>query len=241
MNTSLTSAQLKSISRGQLLGKYGNAISVEVLAASITGVALVLCLWISDPSTLAGLVITWLIALLISILAGIFQVGLTRFYLNLVCNRPYRTNDIFCGFSSHADRAIAVRFLLLLMQLLCMTPFYICRYFYLNQSKTAVMFLVCCLTAVAGMAVRIFFSLRFAQVYYVMLDFPNYTVRQIFSTSCKIMKGHKGRLFYICVTLIPYYLSSFLSCGIAFLWVIPFMRTLLTNFYLDIMHREYTV
>lgn len=241
MNTSLTSAQLKSISKGQLLGKYGNAISAEVLAGSLIGTALVICLFISDQSTVAGLVITWLITLLISILAGIFHVGLTRFYLNLVCNRPYRANDVFCGFLSHADRAIAVRFLLLLIQLLCLTPFFICEFLYDNKSDTAVMYLICCVTLAAGMAVWIWFSLVYAQVYYVMLDFPNYSVKQIMSVSRRIMKGHKGRLFYINVTLIPYYISSFLSCGIAFLWVIPFRRTLLTNFYLDIMHREYTV
>ena len=74
-----------------------------------------------------------------------------------------------------------------------------------------------------------------------MLDFPAYTAKQIMRTSRNVMKGHKARLFYLGVTLIPYYLLSFLSCGIALLWVIPFRKTLLTNFYLDLMHRDYTV
>ena len=52
------------------------------------------------------------------------------------------------------------------------------------------------------------------------------------------MKGHKGRLFYICVTLIPYYLLGFLSCGIALFWVIPYTKVILTNFYLDLVHAQ---
>ncbi len=74
-----------------------------------------------------------------------------------------------------------------------------------------------------------------------MLDFPGYNTRKIMSTSRQIMKGNKARLFYAQVTLIPYSLLALLSCGIAMLWIIPYKNVIFTNFYLDLMHREYTV
>ena len=94
---------------------------------------------------------------------------------------------------------------------------------------------------VIGGILYVYIILLYSQAYYIMLDFPGYSTRQIMSTSRRIMKGNKGRLFYMVVTLIPYYLLAFLSCGIAMLWISPYMETSLTNFYLDLMHREYAV
>ena len=91
---------------------------------------------------------------------------------------------------------------------------------------------------VIGGIIYVIVSLLYSQAYYIMLDFPGYSVRQIMSGSRNIMKGHKGRLFYICVTLIPYYLLGFLSCGIALFWVIPYTKVILTNFYLDLVHAQ---
>ncbi len=239
MNTRLSSAQLKSISKGQLLGKYASAISAQLVTSVILFGASMLCTAFADQSTVAGLAILWLISLIIDIIGGIFDVGLTRFYLNLVCNRPYRTSDVFYGFRRHADKAIKVRFLVLMMQLLCMLPCFICSLTY-NRIQSSALFLLWSILTVIGCVFATYISLLYSQVYYIMLDFPAHTARQIMSASRSIMKGHKGRLFYIGVSLIPYYLAAFLSCGIALLWVTPYKSVVFTNFYLDLMHREYS-
>lgn len=240
MNTKLSSAQLKAISKGQLLGRYGSAISAELSAGIILFAASLFCSALTDRSTAAGLVISYLIMLILELLYGIFTVGLTRFYLNLICNRPHPVTDIFYGFRVHADKAIIVRFLLSLMQFLCLIPCMLCSFFY-ARTENAVAFLLSSIMTICGCTGIVILSLLYSQVYYIMLDFPAYTAKQVMRTSRSIMKGNKARLFYLCVTLIPYYLLSFLSCGIALFWVIPFQRTLFANFYLDLMHREYSV
>ena len=237
MNQNLSSAQLKSIAREQLLGKYGAAISAELAAGGIMLLASFLCSALTDQTTLAGMILSCLISLILDVLGGIFLVGLARFYLNMICNRPFSAGDIFYGFRSHADKAIAVRFVLCLIELLCMAPALICMFFY-SQNESSILFLCFSIFAVIGGIVLLYFTLTFSQVYYIMLDFPAYTFLQILRTSKQIMKGNKGRLFYITVTLIPYYLAAFLSCGIALLWVIPYRKTIYANFYLDLMHRE---
>lgn len=240
MNTKLSSAQLKAISKEQLLGKYGPAISAELAVGALLFAASLVCSVLTDQSSIAGIIISYLIMLILELLGGVFNVGLTRFYLNLVCRRPFPVADIFYGFRSHADKAIAVRFLILLMQLFCMLPFLLCTFAY-SQTENAVVFLFGSIAAAAGGIAAVFLSLIYSQVYYIMLDFPTYTSKQLLQTSRRIMKGHKGRLFYLSVTLIPYYLLSLLSCGIALFWVTPFQKVLFTNFYLDLMHREYAV
>lgn len=237
MNQNLSSAQIKSIARGQLLGKYGATISAELVAGSIILIATLFCSTLTDQTTIAGTLLSGLISLILDVLGGIFLVGLARFYLNMICDRPFSAADIFYGFRAHADKAIAVRFVLCMIELLCMAPALVCMFFYAKK-ESAILFLCFSIFAVIGGIVLVYFTLTFSQVYYIMLDFPAYSFKQIMRTSKQIMKGNKGRLFYITVTLIPYYLAAFLSCGIALLWVIPYRKTIYANFYLDLMHRN---
>lgn len=237
MNQNLSSSQLKSLSKGQLLGKYTTAISAEAAAGSLLLAVSFLCSSFTDQSSLSGMILSGLISLLVDVLNGIFLVGLSRFYLNLISGRPFAAADIFYGFRTHADRAIAVRFILCILELICMLPALFCIFFFFQKSS-APLFLCFSIFAVMGGCAIVYFRLTFSQVYYIMLDFPSYTFRQIMRTSRNIMKGNKGRLFYITVTLIPYYLACFLSCGIALLWVLPYQKTIYANFYLDLMRQD---
>ena len=237
MNICLSSAQLKSLSKEQLLGKYGPAIGAQFTVGIITSAVTMLCSLLTDETTTAGFILSYAILIILDVLSGIFQAGLTRFYLNLVCNCSYYISDVFSGFRFHADRAIAVRFLILVMQLIGLIPCMVFT-FLLEKQESPVMFLLCSITLVIGGIIYVIVFLLYSQAYYIMLDFPGYSVRQIMSGSRNIMKGHKGRLFYICVTLIPYYLLGFLSCGIALFWVIPYTKVILTNFYLDLVHAQ---
>ena len=241
MNQKLSVAQLKSVARGQLLGRYGIAIGADVTANGIIVIVSLLCSALTTQNqTTAGAVIAFLITLLLDILSGIFLLGLARFYLNLVCSRPLSVMDVFYGFRHHTDKALITRALIVLMELIVMLPFLVCTAFY-RARESSVLFLFSCITLVIGGILYVYIILLYSQAYYIMLDFPGYSTRQIMSTSRRIMKGNKGRLFYMVVTLIPYYLLAFLSCGIAMLWISPYMETSLTHFYLDLMHREYAV
>lgn len=223
------------------MGKYGLAIGADVVANGIVMAAMLLCSFLTEHnSTVTGYIITFLITLILDTLSGIFLLGLARFYLNLVCSRPCRVSDVFYGFRAHTDKALAARFFIMIMELLVMLPFTVCTFFY-SVRTSSVMFLITCVTLVIGGILYTYIALLYSQVYFIMLDFPGYSIRQIMSASRRIMKGNKGRLFYMLVTLIPYYLLGLLSCGIALLWVSPYVETTLTNFYLDLMHREYAL
>lgn len=237
MNTKLSSGQLKSLAKGHLLGKYSTAISTELTVGAILFLFSLICSLSSDGTSALGQIFSFLISLVLEIFAGIFTMGLARFYLNLTCNHPCSTADAFSGFRSHPDRIIATKAFTLVLELLCFAPAILGAFLYAHL-KSAACFLIFSILMVVGGIFYAYFSLTYSQVYYIMSDFPEYTARKLLAASRRVMKGHKGRLFYIEVSLIPYYLAGICSCGIAFLWILPFKRTLETYFYLDLMHRQ---
>ena len=240
MNSKLSTEQLKAISRGQLLGRYGLAISAELAAAGIMLAVHLICFLHVDQSTTAGLVLAFFISCILDVLGGVFAAGLTCFYLNLVCNRPASVKDIFYGFRVHTNKALAIRLLTSVPQVIGCLPFLECSILIAEkENPSAGLFLLYSAAGLAALIVYLCIWLLYSQAYYIMLDFPGYSTRQIMSVSRRIIKGHKGRLFYLSVSLIPYYLLCFLSCGIASLWVTPFRNALFTNFYLDLIHRNH--
>lgn len=78
-------------------------------------------------------------------------------------------------------------------------------------------------------------TLPFFPAYYMILDFPNWTVTTILKKSFEVMNGNKMRLLLLYVSFIPSFLLSVFTCGITLIWVIPYMNMTLTNLYLDIM------
>lgn len=52
------------------------------------------------------------------------------------------------------------------------------------------------------------------------------------------MKGSKGRFFYLTVSFFPLLLLGFLSCGIAFLWLVPYMNATYAEFFLDLIKKS---
>jgi uncharacterized membrane protein len=71
-----------------------------------------------------------------------------------------------------------------------------------------------------------------------MLDFPQYTAPELIRMSIRLMKGHKGRLFYIQLSFFPLWVLSMFSCGIGILWLLPYMEATSANFYLDLIKKR---
>ncbi|MDE7249064.1 MAG: DUF975 family protein, partial [Lachnospiraceae bacterium] len=91
---------------------------------------------------------------------------------------------------------------------------------------------------VAGRFIQIFVNLLLSQIYYLMLDFPEYSGSELLRLAPKLIKGHKARLLYIMVSFFPLILLCVLSCGIGYLWVYPYIQTTYANFYLDLVQKR---
>lgn len=238
MRSRKTSAQLKQIARGIMLGKYRNAISI--LLASDLMLSTLSLLTATASNSYVGLIIGFIINFLIMLFGSILMVGQCSFYLNIACKQPYQFSDLFTGFKIYPDKIIIIQFMIQLLTILPMIPaiivMFITTAFY--AYNIIISFLVACLLLIIGAGVSWWIYLKYSQVYYLLLDFPNYSSKELLKMSWKLMKGNVGRLLYIQVSFLPLTLIGLLSFGIGFLFIHPYQYMTYTLFYLDLMQED---
>ena len=218
-----------------MLGKYRNAISI-LLASDLILNTISLFTTTAYNSTL-GIIIGVIISFILTIFGTILSVGQCSFYLNIACEQPYQFSDLFTGFKIHPDKTIITQVIIQLLTLLPLIPaivvMLITTAFY--AQNIVISFLVACFLLIIGAGISWWISLRFSQVYYLLLDFPDYSAKELLKMSWKLMKGNAGRLLYIQVSFIPLTLAGLLSFGIGLLFVQPYQNMTYTLFYLDLM------
>ena len=237
MERHATSAELKARAKGQLLGKYGTVIpaflAVEIIMLSISGVIS----FPLNPQTIPGAIGSFIVECLMQLLGGIFIAGQTYLYLNISCGGNIRVSDVFYGFTHHPDRAILIQLLQLLLMLAAYVPLFVVLGLWM-VIDSIYMLIPVAVTFCFGLIVSVIISLMYSQSYFVMLDFPDFTALQCLRYSRRIMKGSKARRFYLDMSFIPLYLLGLLTCCIGLLFVIPYVNTTYSNFYLELMSKR---
>ena len=84
----------------------------------------------------------------------------------------------------------------------------------------------------------LYVKILYSQVYFIMLDFPEMSASECLRYSRRLMKGNKIRYLYLMLSFIPLMLLGFLTCCIGLLFVIPYMNTTYSNFYLELMSKK---
>lgn len=228
--------ELKRLAKVQLQGKYGTMIGAlilqELLVLFATGI---LSMLLPGTDTLSN-ILYYILTFIVQLIAGILQAGVSFLYLKAACGMQCSVGDIFYCFKHSPDKAIKIEFVLAIINAVCMLPSDILIWKYPLTSLTdydeiAMMYSVTLLC----MMVYVVITLAFTPVFYMMLDFPNYTVKDILKKSIEVMKGNKMRYFLLDLSFIPWMFVGILTCGIGLLWIIPYMNMTSTNFYLDLM------
>ena len=107
-------------------------------------------------------------------------------------------------------------------------------YLYLTTASPVYMLLMSIFLVISAIIIAVT-RLLLSQTFFLLQDFPQYSAKELMKMSCQIMKGHKGRLFYIAVSFLPLYLLSAFSFFIAFFWLVPYTNAVMANFYMDLM------
>lgn len=74
-------------------------------------------------------------------------------------------------------------------------------------------------------------ALSYSMSFYILADDPSLTASQALEISKEITKGHKMEIFVLELSFIGWMLLSVITCGIALIYVIPYMETTMANFY----------
>jgi len=80
-------------------------------------------------------------------------------------------------------------------------------------------------------------SFSYSMAAYILAENPNMTAREALNESKIIMKGHKAELFILYLSFILWGILSTVTCGIASIYVGPYIQATITNFYLAIKQK----
>lgn len=237
-----SSAELKANAREHLLGHYGTVIGAYLLLTAIIGTASLAVGQIVNTATISGTIIYYAIMFLISLLTGLFSSGSAYLYLKIACGRPVSVGDLFYGFQLYPDKAITIQAWITLITYVTSLPQIILELKimpYIDRpDKVMHLMLPYSLALIFSGVVSIVISLFYAQTFFLLHDFPQYTAKELLQKSRRLMVHHKGRLFYLYVSFLPLLLLSLLSFGLALLWVIPYMAATEAEFFLNLIRNN---
>ncbi len=247
------SAVLRDNAKGFLNGKYGPAIGTTLIYAGLNAVVTNLVNQISTglsvvlvnagASGTAASVILIVLELLLSgvctVSLSVLMVGLSYYYLKLGSGHMPAVSDIFYGYREDFARSFAASFYVNIILIVSFAPGMVAMGIYTNTRKVNYLYTALILYII-GLVVYIFFDISLKITYYILADFPEYTAKEAVIAAWKKMSGHRGRLFSLMVSFIPYYLLGVLSFGIGLLWLFPLMQESYVQFYLDLMNPKET-
>ena len=237
-----SSAELKASAREHLLGHYGTVIGAFLLMGLILGTATIAVSLVVDLSTIPGTIIYYAIMFLISVLTGLFTSGNAYLYLKVICGRPVSVGDLFYGFQLCPDKAITIQAWITLITYIANLPQIILNYIMMTNfhrmDQVMNLMLPYALCLILSGVVSVMLGLLYEQAFFLLHDFPQYTAKELLQKSRRLMVHHKGRLFYLYVSFLPLMLLGLLSCGLALLWVIPYMAATEAEFFLDLIQHN---
>lgn len=237
MNTYLSSAQLKENAKEKLTGHYGLFIGSSFLVGLMSvGISLLVSLIVPAfseiPASFPELLLSEASAFLASVFMGVFTAGITLLYMKVSFGSPAAVSDIFYGFS-HIQTALGISLAVNAISTIPSLLYSIFQWMYRFTEDE--LFLYASFPALAvGMLLTVPVALALSQSYYLMMDFPDKSAREILALSIRITKGHRFRLFYIYVSFIPLFLLGILSI-VGLLWVAPYAQMTVAQYYFDLM------
>lgn len=230
---SLSNKEIRAYARERLLGNL-TAPVISTLLFFFAAYIFRLC---RELGIIGGSVPSFIfyiiLSLVISTFWGIFDYGLRFFYISLVTKKETKVSNIFAGFKGSTETILAASLSLTLLNLLCLSPFYIYGFFFAPDTITGLTitlgsYIICSV-------VYYLVSIIFAPMYFIICDHPGMPFPVVLILNFSMMSFKKWLKYLgLQLSFIPLYLLSFISFGIGFLWVIPYVYTSYTYFYEDL-------
>lgn len=259
MNPYLSSSSLKARAKGQLLGKYGTLIGAFILVRLCTVPFSLAISYLIGTDTVVNVLLFSAASFLLQLFNGFFLAGEAYLYLKTACGQHPVVNDVFHCFQGDTAKILKLQAVFGGIPLLCSLPVLLmglalqpAKMFNSeilnsemlltgNFSFDPTILLIYVIISILSNIITIYVNLMLSQIFYLMLDFPEYTASQLLKMSIRLMKGNKGRLFYIRLSFIPLILLGLFSFGLAILWIYPYMQAVYANFYLDLIQKKKSV
>lgn len=139
-------------------------------------------------------------------IAGPFALGTAYIYLNLRRGFDPDVSILFSGFQRFVDALV------------------------LNLLISVFILLWSLLFIVPG----IIKAISYSQAFYILAEHPEMSAKEALDESIAMMDGHKLDYFVLGLSFIPWLLLCGVTCGLATLYVGPYMQATFVNFYEEI-------
>ncbi len=247
----------KGIAREKLLGRYSTIIgAILIMQLILFGVSYITDR-VVDGSTTIGILIYLAIAVITGLISAVFTVGELTMYMRLVGGEPISIWNIFSGFTGQPDKAIILQFKIAVRCFLLLIPAgVIFAVLYAmggvsivnggdismgpnaNDPVCRILIIMCIAAIILGIIGCIYVRMRYAQVFYMLIDHPEYSSGEIMGKSSELMKGHMRTYLYINLSFIPIMLLGILSMGVGLMYIQPYRGVTLTEFYMALVSGE---
>ena len=255
-----SSSELKRIAKSLLLGNYARLIGAYFVIGLISfGGSLIISLVFlgnvnqsldyssTSLNALSSFYASFLnvgfmvATLILSLLLSLISVGFTYMILKLCRKEPFQLSDLFYALSHHPDRILVANILKALIIFACFLPgivvlvLFAASFITSSGGISSMFLLIGILCLIIGIVVAIILMYSLAMVPFLYLDHPEMSALQLMGKSRELMRGHKGRMFYIELSFIGLgILVGLFTFGIGMLWLVPYMEAVFAVFYLNL-------
>ena len=230
-----TTSQLKAIARERSLGKYGTLIGASIVLGLIRFLVVsITSSFTAEAGSLLTTVLGWLIGITVNTLLGVFVSGEAYLYMNLIYSQTINMSDIFFGFKQQPQKAVALQGVMEVISNALMLPSIICLY-QIKAGSDLTAFLPYFITTIGALVITVYVRIALSQVFFLLHDFPDWSVGQLLTTGLHIMKGKKLKYLGLTLSFIPLYILGIITLFIPLLWINVYVYATTAAFYQDLM------
>ena len=190
--------------------------------------------------------IAFIIMLIVGIVGVLLNVGYTRIALQVHRREPVPMESLLEGFQI-PGRAIGMALFRSLLMLAWTYAFALPVIFVLmfpldtlagKMVSDAFLdgYLVVFMIAVTAVTIAV--SYRYWGATFILLDHPDYTVRECIRAATEMTRGHRMELFLLDLSLLPWNLLCILTAGILYIWKMPYIAAVYAGAYEE-LDRQY--
>lgn len=246
-----SSAQLKLMARRCLLGNYGMAVGAELLIFAIMMVIMVaieilvfigtlffamfsVAIQSMSLFTVGYVVILLGVFLMTYTVEMLFMYGFIRMLLNMCTNQKVQIKDLFFAFQNHKRKFWGSSVALALIMGVLMAPIFVLAVGASVTEFYGFFIIFTIIYSVLLMVLSLVVWLNYGLFFFILVENPEKGILQSLKESRQLMRGNRGRYFYLFLSFIGWVILGYLSLGIGFLWLYPFILCATIFFYLDL-------
>lgn len=243
------SSELKKRAKQTLKGKYGLCVGMffiiyaVIMVIAMVYMGIMFALELSSVPyeadiTFAGIILRCLVfvgyLLGISLTVGLLTPGMTKAYLNLCTEKEAKLSDLLYAVQNKPLKFIGLYLITAFAAMAWGIPYFVVLMVSVLTEFIPVMIVLLILTYLLYLIGIIMTALYLSQSVFIMLESEDKRVFACLKESIRMIKGHKGSLFYLYISFFGMLVLGYCSMGIGFLWIFPYIQCAAIHFYLEL-------